>query len=148
MRARIPGVRNLARMRATGPSRRGLSISVLELLCCGILLHQAHAAGLLAGRHHVAIENDNSSAVAVINSARARSKPMRRALTIVHDLQGAIGIHVAALHIRSEDNHIADNLSRGLDSPAKLESQSRFGRADRLAVPSELATWLSAILER
>lgn len=125
-----------------------LSISVLELLCCGILLQQAHAAGLLEGRRHIAIENDNASAVAAINSARARSRPMRRALTIVHDLQAAIGIHVTALHLRSEENSIADSLSRGLASNARRESKARFGHADRLAVPPQLATWLSAILER
>lgn len=59
------------------------------------------------------IRVDNASACACINAGRALSKTMRRALNVITNIQEAHGCRVIAQHVRTEDNVVADLLSRG-----------------------------------
>lgn len=135
-----------------GPRRVGREASAHLLgprrRCRIPLRSRADKAGVLVGKHQIVTENDNASTVESINSARARSLPMRRALAIVHDLQSTICIQIVTIHIRSEDNSIADRLSRERYTQAAEESRALFGRADRSPTPPQLDQWLTSIVER
>ena len=77
---------------------------------------------------------DNDSAVRVVNAGRARSPAMIEALRVVHEqeigMAGERRLRLRLEHIRTEENKVADLLSRGDIEEAIEMVTARWGRCE------------------
>jgi hypothetical protein len=113
------------------------SISPAELLVTG---YTVHAVRELAGEVGLPANGcfysrcDNDSAVRVVNAGRARSPAMTEALRVVHEEETGKGeerrLRMRLEHIRTEENKVADLLSRGDIEEAKEMVKARWGKCE------------------
>lgn len=91
-----------------------MSINPLELLAAARLILEIAENGMIPPwTRTVVIRIDNTIECICVNSGRALSRIMRRALQVFVDVQQSSRMQVIDQHIRTERNTVADLLSRG-----------------------------------
>lgn len=104
-----------------------LSINPLELLTCAMTLSLARQEHVLHKGARVVWRNDNESAITDLNKDRANSAAMLEALVIVKETVAWTKIEVYGQHISTDDNKVADLLSRGKTGEALEVASTFFG---------------------
>lgn len=117
-----------------------LSINPLELLTCAMTLRVSQQELMAPEGSQVVWRNDNVSAITDLNNTRAKSAPMLEALKVVLEMSKMTDIRPYSLYISSEENKVADYLSRGRTSQAVEEASKFFGfEATVIAVPPDFS---------
>lgn len=103
-----------------------LSINLLELVVLAIMLRCARQKKTVPQGAQVVWKCDNISAITNVNNDRANSVAMSEALTIVKEAMSDASITVHGQSNSTEDNSVADKLSRGKTIEAILEATEFF----------------------
>lgn len=106
-------------------TKETLSINPLELLTAAQLTLSIFNSGILPWEVKTfVIRVDKASACACINIGRGLSSKMRRALRVIVNIKEEYHLTVVAQHVQTEDNIVADCLSRGQYVLAKRYAES------------------------